>query len=93
MTASHVSRMDERLPRTLDMTPDGEFVAQAAAPPWALKLGLAATFVALVAGGLVVAALLLWFLSIMIPVALVAGLVAYAGFRFQIWRTRRSGHL
>jgi ABC-type uncharacterized transport system permease subunit len=85
--------MDERLPRTLDMTPDGEFVAQAAAPPWALKLGLAATFVALVAGGLVVAALLLWFLSIMIPVALVAGLVAYAGFRFQIWRTRRSGHL
>jgi nitrogen fixation-related uncharacterized protein len=31
----------------------------------------------------------LWVASIMIPVALVAGVVAYAAFRFQMWRSRR----
>jgi hypothetical protein len=91
MTRTHV-------PRTLDMTPDGEFVAPYVPEPrgpgvWAVRLGLAAAVVAAIAGAVVVAALMLWVASVMIPVALIAGVVAYAAFRFQVWRAQRSTRL
>jgi hypothetical protein len=90
--------MRERVPvppRTIDMTTDGEFVAPVSPQPqgsglWALRLGLGAAIVAAVAGALVVAALVIWVASVMIPVALIAGVVAYGAFRFQIWRAQRS---
>jgi len=92
--------MTERVhvPRTIDMTPEGEFVTQPVPPApgaglWAVRLGLGAAVVAAIAGALVVAALVLWVASVMIPVALVAGLVAYAAFRFQMWRAQRSSRL
>jgi hypothetical protein len=95
--ARQLNFMTERVhvPRTIDMTPDGEFVTPHVAPApgtglWALRLGLGAAIVAAIAGAVVVAALVLWVASVMIPVALVAGLVAYAAFRFQMWRTQRS---
>jgi hypothetical protein len=77
------------------MTADGAFVAPAepAAAPrslWAMRLGIGAAIVAAVAAALAVAALVLWVASIMIPVALVAGVVAYSAFRFQGWRAKRS---
>jgi hypothetical protein len=85
--------MNERTPRIIDMTPDGDFVTphQPTRPAgaWAVKLGLSAAIIAAVAGAVAVAALLLWVASIMIPVALLAGLVAYGAFRFQMWRARR----
>jgi hypothetical protein len=85
--------MTEQSPRIIDMTPEGDFVSPRshARPPggFAVTLGLSAAIVAAVAGAVVVAALLLWVASIMIPVALVAGVVAYAAFRFQMWRVRR----
>jgi MFS superfamily sulfate permease-like transporter len=49
--------------------------------------------IAAIAGAVVVAALVLWVASVMIPVALVAGVVAYAAFRFQVWRAQRSSRL
>jgi hypothetical protein len=83
--------MTQPLPRIIDMTPDGDFVSPRPRPAGglAVTLGLSAAIVAAVAGAIVVAALLLWVASIMIPVALVAGVVAYAAFRFQMWRVRR----
>jgi len=81
--------MMDRLPRTIDMTTNGDFVAAPTAPAWPLRLGVGAAVVALVAGVLAFAALVLWVASIMIPVAVVAGLVAYGAFRFQVWRMRR----
>jgi len=90
--------MTDRAPRTIDMTTDGEFVVPEAQPGrpgntsgslWALRLGIGAALVAALAGVLAIAAVFLWVASVMIPVALVAGVVAYAAFRFQAWRLRR----
>ncbi len=78
--------MIERGPRIIDMTPGGDFVAPPARPNWAVRLGVGAALVAAVAGGLAVAAIFLWIASILIPVALVAGLVAFAAFKLQNWR-------
>jgi len=80
------------------MTPDGEFVTPHVPPPrvsglWAVRLGLGAAVVAAISGAVVVAALVLWVASVMIPVALIAGVVAYAAFRFQVWRAQRSSRL
>jgi len=89
----HVHLMTEQMPRILDMTPEGDFVSPRPQrrPPrgFAVTLGLSAAIVAAIAVAVVVAALMLWVASIMIPVALVAGVVAYAAFRFQMWRVRR----
>jgi hypothetical protein len=86
--------MPEQMPRIIDMTPEGDFVSSGkpARPPggFAVTLGLSAAIVAAIAVAIAVAALVLWVASIMIPVALVAGVVAYAAFRFQMWRARRS---
>jgi hypothetical protein len=89
----HVFLMTEQMPRIIDMTPDGDFVSprpeRRPAGSFAVALGLSAAIVATIAVAVAVAALVLWVASIMIPVALVAGVVAYAAFRFQMWRTRR----
>ena len=81
-------RMRSRLPTTLDMTPKGEFVAPVPASTWPLRVGLGAALIAAVAGGLALAAVFLWVASVLVPIALVAGLIAYAAFRFQMWRVR-----
>jgi hypothetical protein len=85
--------MSEKSPRIIDMTPDGDFVSPhpQKRPPggFAVTLGLSAAIVAAIAVAVAVAALVLWVASIMIPVALIAGVVAYAAFRFQLWRARR----
>lgn len=86
--------MAERVPRTIDMTPEGEFVLPpqpaTGASTWAVRLGFGAAVIAALAGALAVAAVFLWVASIMIPVAVIAGLIAYGAFRFQLWRGRRS---
>ncbi len=75
--------MRERVPQTIDMTADGEFVHAQPRPTWPLRLGLGAALVAVVAGAVTVAAVFLWIASVMLPVALVAGAVAYLAFRLQ----------
>ena len=86
--------MRNQTPRILDMTPQGEFVTRPVrqdghATTWPLRLGLGAAVVAAVAGGLAIAAVLLWLASVLIPVALIAGGLAYVAFRYQTWRMRR----
>jgi hypothetical protein len=70
--------------QTIDLTPAGEFLPRQAALPWTAKVGIVATLIAVGAGIAAVAAVLLWIASLLLPVALVAGAVAYAAYRLQL---------
>jgi hypothetical protein len=82
--------------KTIDMTPSGEFVSP---PPgsgstpapsiWPLKLAFGAATIAVVAGAVALAAIFLWVASLLIPVAIVGGAIAYGAFRYQQWRNHR----
>jgi hypothetical protein len=41
---------------------------------------------------LALAAFALWFALVLIPVAIVAALIAWLAFRYQLWRTGRSAN-
>ena len=75
--------------RDLEMTPDGQFRGP---PPLTLaeRIFRAAVVVAIIAGGLGLAALAFWFALLLIPVAIVAGLLAWAALRWRLWRERSS---
>lgn len=75
--------------RTIDMTPDGEFRTPPPVP-WSVKVLRWAIVVAVLAAGLAVAALALWFALVLIPVALGAGLIAYLAFRYRVWKAGGS---
>jgi Flp pilus assembly protein TadB len=76
--------MAER-PRDIEMTIEGEF--RDPPPPSPLnKLLFWAIIVAVVSGLLVFAAVALWLAAIILPVAIVAGLIAWGVLRFQLWR-------
>lgn len=83
-----------RPPVLLDMTPDGAFRDAAPAAPrgWLdrtlARIGGLAALVALGGAGLLAVALAIVFVGLLIPVVLVAGVVAYATLR---WRARRGG--
>ena len=67
------------VPPTLDMTPDGQFRR---APgrrglPIMQRIFLGAVVVAAIAGGFALSALAFWLALFLLPVALVAGLVAW----------------
>jgi hypothetical protein len=87
--------------RTLDMTPEGEFVAPpsgyragAQAPwsaaPWSARLLRAAVLVAVLGGMMIVAGLAIWLAVLMIPVVLIAGAVAYGAYRWRLWQMTRG---
>lgn len=46
--------------------------------------------IAVIAAGLALAAFALWLALILVPVALIAGLIAWGAFRFQLWRARTA---
>ena len=50
-----------------------------------------AIVIAVAAAGLAIAALALWFALILIPVVVVAGLIAWLAFRYQVWRAGTPG--
>lgn len=79
--------MSERRPPELDMLPDGTF-RQPARPPIMTRVFFWASVVAVIAGGFAIAAFLLWISLILIPIALLAGVIAWLAFRFQIWRAQ-----
>jgi hypothetical protein len=83
------SRSDDR--RTLDMTPDGQFRRQPgrAGLPFMQRIFLGAVIVATVAGGFALSALAFWLAMFLLPVALVAGLVAW-GMLKMMSAARRS---
>lgn len=75
------------------LIPAGEFLPRYGATQAGLglpaKIGIAATLIAVVAGTTAAAALLLWLASVLLPIAALAGLVAYAAFRIQFPRPSR----
>ncbi|HUC19833.1 MAG TPA: hypothetical protein VMA37_19310 [Acetobacteraceae bacterium] len=80
--------MVHRQPPLLDLTPDGEF-RQPVRPPWVARVAAWALVVAVIAGGLAAAAVAFWLALTLIPIAIVAGLIAYVAFRFNLWRIGR----
>jgi hypothetical protein len=86
-----------RRPPVIDMTPEGEF--RDPTPPRATgpldralaRIGAAGMVVAVVAGGLVLAGLAVLAISILLPVALVAGAVGAASLWWRVRRARRDG--
>lgn len=83
-----------RRPVVIDMTPEGEFRDPPPAGPMDRLLSRAGGFAALaavIAGGLVIAALALAALTVLIPAAIVAGFAAWAAYRWRLWRLRKQG--
>jgi hypothetical protein len=82
--------------RTLDMTPDGEFVSPphgfrpGPQSPFSSRLLRAAVLVAALGGVVIVAGLALWLALLMIPVVLVAAGIAYGAYRWRLWQAGRS---
>lgn len=92
-TERHIGAMKDHAPPQLDMTIEGEFV-EPPAMPVANRVLLWAIGIAVMAGALSVAALALWVALMILPVAFAAGAIAYAVYRYRIWRMRSalSGH-
>jgi hypothetical protein len=75
--------------RTIDMTPDGQFRRRPGLPIMQ-RLFLGAVIVAAVAGGLALSALAFWLAMFLLPVALIAGIVAWGMFRVLDTRPPQS---
>lgn len=75
-------RMIRTPPPLLEMTPDGE-IRQPSRPNLSLKVARAAIVLAVLAGALSAAALLLWFALILIPVAIGAALIGWVALRLR----------
>ncbi len=86
----HTPPMIYRYRHTIDLTPAGEFLPRQVALSWTAKVGIVATLIAVTAGVATIAALFLWIASVLLPVALVAGAIAYAAYRLQLRRIRPS---
>jgi fatty acid desaturase len=82
--------MSDRRPPELDLLPDGSF-RQPRRPPVAARIFAWALVIAAVAAALAVAAFALWIALILIPVVLVAGVIAWLAFRYQMWRVGTRG--
>ena len=85
----HVAGM-RREPPQLEMTLDGEFRTPPK-PPLLTRVLVWAVIIAIIAGGLTVAAFALWLALLILPVALGAAVVAWLIFRYQVWRAGKSG--
>jgi Flp pilus assembly protein TadB len=87
----------QRRPPVIDMTPEGEF--RDPTPPRAAgpldralaRIGAAGMLVAFVAGGLVLAGLAILAISVLLPVAILAGAVGAASLWWRMRRARRDG--
>jgi hypothetical protein len=80
----------------IDMTPEGEFREPAPARgSWLdrtlARVGAYAVLASVVAGGLVVAALAIVFAALLLPVAIIAGLVGFGTLWWRARRARREG--
>ena len=92
-----MNRMDPRLPPVIDMMPDGRFreplrprAGLGGQVPVSVKVLLGAAVVAVLAGTAAVAALALWVVSMLLPVMVIAGGVAYGAFKYRQWRGRTA---
>jgi hypothetical protein len=81
--------MKANRPPELDMTVEGEFVSPPR-PPVSSRIMLWAIVIAIIAGGLSLAAFALWLALLILPVAFAAAVVAYVVFRYRVWRAQRA---
>ena len=72
----------------LDMTPDGRFRTPPQVPI-STRIIAGAVLLAVVTGGFALAAFALWIALLMVPVAILAVVVAVLTIRFKMWRARR----
>ncbi|MGI4977842.1 MAG: hypothetical protein ACRYG6_12950 [Janthinobacterium lividum] len=87
---AHTSPWSHPATPTLDMTLDGGFAAPRARPAWGLRIGGAAALVAVIGLAVIGAALAIWLVATLLPVVLIAGVVAWVAFKVQAWRMRRG---
>lgn len=85
----HILGMNQRRPPELDMTINGEFVTPPTAPI-SSRILMWAIVIAMLAGALSLAAFALWIALIILPVAFGAAVVAWAVFRYRVWRARSA---
>ena len=76
-------------PETIDMTPDGQFVAPKPTPI-ADRVFRYAVLAAAIAIGLSIAAVFAWFALMLVPVALGAAGVAWLAWRWRMWKAGRK---
>ncbi len=81
--------MKANRPPELDMTVNGEFVSPPV-PPVSSRLLMWAIVIAVIAGGLSLAAFALWLALLILPVAFGAAAVTYVVFRYRVWRAQRA---
>jgi hypothetical protein len=81
--------MSYREPPQIDMYMDGRFRVPRH-PSLPMRIAGIALLVAVSAGALVVAALALWMVAALIPVVVVAGVVAWGAITWQRWRNART---
>jgi uncharacterized membrane protein len=80
--------MTQRKVFFITLRPDGEIEVERRTP-WLMRIAVAAALLALIAGGVALALLAFWLAMILIPIAIVAALIAFAIGRFEIWRAER----
>jgi hypothetical protein len=81
--------MNRHRPPELDMTINGEFVSPPKAPI-SSRILMGAIVIAVLAGALSLAAFALWVALLILPVAFGAAVVAWAMFRYRVWRAQRG---
>lgn len=80
-----------RIPPTLDMTPEGGFrQLPPRGPSLSFKVLLTSVLIAIVAGAIAIAAFALWVVSLMLPVVVIAGAVAWGMLRLRRWQSLRG---
>lgn len=81
--------MTQRRPPELDMTASGEFVSPPKVPI-TTRILMWAVVIAIIAAALSLAAFALWMALIILPVALGAAVIAWAMFRYRVWRAKHA---
>lgn len=84
--------MERRSP-IIDMRPDGTFREAPRAAGTILlttKVALGAMAVAVVGAGLLAAAVIAWFVSLILPAIVIAGGVAFVAWKLRGWQLRRA---
>ncbi len=88
-----IRRMTRHPPPIIDMRIDGSFPPPRGAT-LPMRIAGTALVIATLAGALALAALVVWIVMwavmILVPIALLAGVVAWAAYRYQTWKSRGS---
>ena len=81
-----------RIPPTLDMRPDGTFRTppRPMGLPLSTKLLVGGVLVAIGGLSLAVAFLAIWVVSLILPVVIIAGGIAWAALKWKQWQVRRA---